>query len=366
MANNRIKATINPYLYIAKAWGLPADGIGKKKDSTTRINIKPEIKKSLRIMDMQNHITRFKWYNLPPGITGNMIEQMLYYRGQVCLFYFEPQKKFFVLPYVLDGNIDVYGRYEGISPLPYNGSTEDKNAKPWIPGYTLKPQYDVVTEPLQWKDLVKSAVIIYDETHQLPQTIEPRYTLAEPYIDSMANCIPLMNTALFNNTGITGLKIGSTDEQVNVQIANDQVNEAALTGLKFLPIVGNLEFQEISGTSPGRAEEFLLSMQALDNIRLKTLGLENGGIFQKKAQELQAEAAINGGKSESVLEDALYQRQHACTIFNSLWDSSVWVEINEVASGGDMNMDGLIGGDSYDGEYETEDNSGEETEEDNG
>ena len=77
-------------------------------------------------------------------------------------------------------------------------------------------------------------------------------------------------------------------------------------------------------------------------------------------------AAINEGKSESVLEDALYQRQQACTIFNSLWDSSVWVEINEVASGGDMNMDGLIGGDSYDGEYETENNPGEETEEDNG
>ena len=52
---------------------------------------------------------------------GQLLERILYYRGQGAFFYMESLEKFFFLPFALDGEIDVYGRYTGITPLPFNG-----------------------------------------------------------------------------------------------------------------------------------------------------------------------------------------------------------------------------------------------------
>ena len=43
----------------------------------------------------------------------------------------------------------------------------------------------------------------------------------------------------------------------------------------------------------GKIEEYMLAMQSLDNLRLSGYGIDNGGLFEKKAHELQTEADIN-------------------------------------------------------------------------
>ena len=50
-------------------------------------NIKSNVKKQLRIVDEQNAINRFTWYNLPEGLNGRLIERILYYKGQGMLFW---------------------------------------------------------------------------------------------------------------------------------------------------------------------------------------------------------------------------------------------------------------------------------------
>lgn len=49
------------------------------------INLKSDIKRQLRILDEQNAVNRFTWYNLPPELDGNLIERILFYRGQGAL-----------------------------------------------------------------------------------------------------------------------------------------------------------------------------------------------------------------------------------------------------------------------------------------
>ena len=80
-------------------------------------DFKGEIKKNLRVLDEQNAIHRYVWYDLPPGLDGELIERMLYLRGQLAFFYLEPLNRFYCLPYALAGDIDVYGRYLKITPL---------------------------------------------------------------------------------------------------------------------------------------------------------------------------------------------------------------------------------------------------------
>ena len=44
---------------------------------------------NMRIIDEQDAVNRYKWINLPKGLNGQMIERILYYRGQGIMFTLE-------------------------------------------------------------------------------------------------------------------------------------------------------------------------------------------------------------------------------------------------------------------------------------
>ena len=68
----------------------------------------------------------------------------------------------------------------------------------------------------------------------------------------------------------------------------------------------------------GKLQDYFLAMQSIDNLRLSGYGIDNGGLFEKKAHELQSEADINGGPVGLVLQDGLSIRQNFCNIVNSI------------------------------------------------
>lgn len=303
-------------------------------------------RKLLRIIDEQDAINRFTWYNLPNGLSSQLIERILYYRGQGMFFYMADAEKFFFLPYALDGTIDVYGRYMEVTPLPFNGTANNgddtKKAKPWITGLKRKCVYDIVLDELKIDDLLNSCVILKDYSPQQSQTNISRQILNDPLLDVMADCIPFLHTALLNSTGVMGMRVSSEDDQSNVEAASRSINRAALSGRKYVPITGSIAFQELTGGDVAKSEEFLLTMQALDNYRLSLYGLENGGLFQKKSHMLEAEQNMNAGKASLVMQDSLTIRQNFCDVVNSIWGLGIWCEISESALGIDRDMDGEI------------------------
>lgn len=310
--------------------------------------LKSLIRTNIELLDEQAAINRFTWYNLPPGLTGQLLERVLYYKGQGALIFIEELKKFYFLPFALDGTIDVYGRFLGIRPLPFNGASQDipegqKHLKAWLNSQVKTPVYDIILpEELKYEDLTKSAVILKDYSESISQTIVPRAELHRGIIDIESDCIPFMRTALLNATGVNGMRVGGEDEQSNVQAASDGVYSAALSGKKWIPMVGQVDFQDLGASNVGRAEEFLLAMQSLDNFRLGLFGLDNGGLFQKKAHMLQDEQNMNGGTTGLIMQDGLTNRQRFCNIVNSIWGLGVWVDISENVNGLDLNMDGQV------------------------
>ena len=84
-------------------------------------------------------------------------------------------------------------------------------------------------------------------------------------------------------------------------------------------------------------------MESVDNFRLGIHGLENDGLFQKKAHMLQAEQQANTGSTGLVMNDKLWQRQNFCNIVNSLWGIGCWVEPSENVTGNDMDLNGVVG-----------------------
>ena len=59
----------------------PKTGLPTKLDSEDKCLLKENIRKTLRVLDEQNAINRYKWYNLPSSLDGQLLERILYYKG---------------------------------------------------------------------------------------------------------------------------------------------------------------------------------------------------------------------------------------------------------------------------------------------
>lgn len=296
---------------------------------------KASIKRALRILDEQNAIKRFKWHNLPSGLTGNLVERMLYFRGQLCFFLMEDNLAFYMLPYAPVESWDVYGRPQYIRPLIFKGPNqiEGENGKgvgkPFIADFKRKVLYDFSGN--QDDDMRECCVVLKDYTAQINDTLIPRSELMESTLDLMSECFPLARTQLIANSGVKGMRVDSQDSKDEVVQASNAIYESALRGQAYVPILGMTEFQEFGGTAL-KVEDYLIDMQALDNFRLSLHGLSSGGLFQKKSHMLEGEEEMNENRAKSTLEDALENRERFCDLVNDLWGLGISVELDPSAS----------------------------------
>lgn len=303
------------------------------------------LRKAFRVIDEQDAVNRYVWHNLPHGLTSQMMERILYYRGQAIFFYIPELDQFYFLPYTKSGSIDVYGRYMTVTPLKFGSGVVEKDGKerPWIEGLLRDPAYDIVPTA-KWtpKAMDMNCVIVSDYTPQLSQKIISRSELQDPLINLMSEIVPYSRTALLNSTGVNGVRVPDEDSKDNVDAANSLVRNAALAGKRYIPITSTLEFQDLANGPTLASEEFLINLQALDNLRLSHLGLSNGGLFQKKSHMLEAEQQMNMGRATLVLQDGLTNRQTACDIINSIFGLGIWCELSETVIGADQNLDGQL------------------------
>lgn len=317
-------------------------------------NLVRSIKGIVSVIDRQDAVNRYEWYNLPKGITSELIERVLYFKGSAIFFYMAENNSFYFLPYALDGDIDIYGRYLEVTPLPFAGpsATTDNsgNARPWIKGYTKKVIYEVPIDYIP--DINKSCVILRDYINGIDQNNQPRFKLNEGLVNLESQMLPFLRTALLGLTGISGLRVPTEGEQSNVKAAVQSIKEAALSGCRWIPVVGGLEFQNFDNPNIGDANQFLLSMQAIDNLRLSALGLKNGGLFEKQGTILQSESDMANSNTDLILQDGLSIRQDFCNIVNKVFNLHIWCEAKE-------QQDELLMGDNPDNNsrFENENNN---------
>ena len=309
---------------------------------------KNAFRRMLRIIDEQDAINRYKWYNLPLDISSQMLERMLYFKGQLCFFYFEELDRFCILPFALDGTIDLYGRFNRVHPIPFATGTTQDGEKVEARQLSLlsTKKLIVVKEPkdieeLTIEDFKNSCVILYDYTPQLNiNNIIPRQVLNDALLDTEAEIIPYMQTALLAGTGIKGIRVNDALAAGEANKASKQIRYSALSRKLYVAMTSSVEMQDLAEGSPLKTEEFLLALQGLDNLRKSTLGIDNGGLFQKKAHELEAEHKGNESSVQTIYQDGLTQRQLFCNIVNSIWGTDIWCMPAEAVLGIDDNMDG--------------------------
>ena len=323
MANK--KGPVLPNLEMLYQMGInPKTGLPLKFGGK-RCTTKEDIKKLIRKQDLQLAANKFVWYNLPAGITSQELEKYLYYYGQLCFWYMPELKRFFFSKYALDGGLDFYGRYLQIHPIPIcSGGSDEKYVSAQekvLSEIKLNCVYDVkLPDELTIDDFNKSAVLLHDYTKQLPQMEIPTQVLNDPIIDLEAECMPFLRTALLNATGVTGVRVPDADAEQSVMEAAKGVIDAAISAEPYVPMTSAVEFQELTNTTAGKAAEFLQSMQAIDNFRVQTHGLPNGGLFEKTQyiNDAQTELNLGGADTSLTLMDGLSIRQEFCNRVNAI------------------------------------------------
>ena len=329
---------------------LIAAGIDPKTGLPLKIadaDMKSEIKKLLRILDEQEFCNRYVWKNIPANISSQELERMLYYKGQLIMFFAKDvgDGEFFITPYSLDGGIDFYGRYRTVKPVPMSSGTDENDNKQksasdaaLLTGMKFEIAYTPVNNPSQ-NDVEGKAVILRDYTNQLPQTLLPRQGIQEAIIDVESECIPYAQTNMLASCGTKAVRVNNADQSQEVEKAAKSIKKHALNGITMTPIVGDLEMQELNDKSPTKSEEFMLVMQAVDNLRRRFLGINTGGVFEKKAHTLQSEQSMNETAAALPLADGLAWRKKFCMIANSIWGIGIDVDIAEELKQKETNED---------------------------
>ena len=358
MGKKGIPIMIDPAPYV-KAAVDPKTGGRLLPPSTTlgeTSPIKEAFRLALRIRDEQDAVMRYTWYNLPDGIDGELIERMLYYRGQLAFAYVKEVGRFMMLPYTLSGGkdnasaLDEYARYDTIKLVSFSGTdnvkerpNEDAKRRSLctiLSSLQFNVRYEVIPYALEIKDIEESAVILKDYTSQLSEVNIPRREIQDPILDAEAACFAYSNTAMINSTGVVGMRVSTEDEKSDVSEMNKSMERAALTGQKAIPIVSPIEFQELTSGKVGTADEFMVMAQAIDNFRLSLYGLENGGLYQKKTYVNDSQTQMNDSNPSGVYHNGLMIRQKFCDIVNSIWGLGIACEASEFDSGVDLNGDG--------------------------
>ena len=312
-------------------------------------NLKAKMMNLLSVKDLQTAIHRYKWYNLPSGLTSEDLERMLYYKHKVNIFYSRINEKMYILPFALSGDIDCYGKYCGITPVCL-GSTEDGKSKPFIEGLVLKPIYDY--NDIDETSFEEGAVILMDYTPLgvSAQSATPRAFLQQGIIEAEAEALPFARTNLIANSGVKGMRVPDDDAQADVEQASKSVTRAALTGKPWIPIRGMQEFQDLTSNGKMATNDYTAYMQTLDNIRLSAYGLSTNGVQTKSAHMLETEQDRNANNDAFVYQDGLSLRQHFCNLVNSIWGLGIWCEPAQTMTGVDTEGDG----DLYDETEQTE------------
>lgn len=288
------------------------------------------------IMREQNKIEtieRYMWVNVPFGLTQDIIERILFYRGKGIFYFNDKVDKFQFLPFALNGVIDEYGRYTACNTLPFTGTDSEEKGKKkknqTLVYQNLDIVYDLPYDKETFKNINKHktvGIILNDSSLSVSQQPVIRFNYVKPVLHMLATLMQIINTAMFGNADHNLLQIENESEldSMNTQIA--AINQDILNGKRFTPIVGKLPITPLKTTNSADLEGLFNTFNSLTNFLKSITGVANPGVFDKKAHLLQDEQALNGSNADDIYYNGLRVRQEFCLMVQAYYQYPIWCE----------------------------------------
>ena len=292
------------------------------------------------IMREQNMIEtyeRYMWTNVPFGLTQDLIERILFFRGKGIFYFNDKVGKFQFLPFALNGIIDEYGRFTACNTLPFTGTDEvpkNKNrqmVKKLVSAIyeNLPIVYDLPYDEESFKILRSGkpvGIILNDNSLAVSQQPIIRNNYVKPVLHMMATLMQIINTAMYGSADHNVIQIENESEyaSINQQIA--AINSDILRGKRFTPIIGKLPITPIKTSNTANLEGLFGTFNSLTNFLKSITGVANAGVFDKKAHLLQEEQKLNGSNSDDIYYNGLRLRQEFCLMVQAYYGYPIWCE----------------------------------------
>ena len=304
-----------------------------------------KIGESFANIDYQQFLTRFKWNNLPQGLDSELIERILYYSGSAMFFYIKELDKFYFLPYGMSGEgtetgIDFYGRFNRIKPYSFNGSTDGDGEKKADGKKSRADLYlstqirdniidipFVETEEQARKIFEEGAVICWDKSPGLAYYTTSRNRDARSYIKYMVKVLIQTKSALINSSGFNMFAAEGEQDNDIMQLQIDQINKDREEGQLAAVVskaLGGIE--NLQSNSPAAMQDFWASLQSVDNLRLKSMGIRNDGMQQKSQYQNIQEQTMDVNDALQVYWNSFIERIKFSAIVNSIWGLDIYPE----------------------------------------
>lgn len=292
------------------------------------------------IMKEQNMIEtleRYMWTNIPFGLTQDLIERLLFFRGKGIFYFNDKVGKFQFLPFALNDTIDEYGRYTRCNTLPFTGvdevkkkNTESGKGKLLRAVYEdLEIVYDIPYNR-EMLDKIKSGnpvgIILNDSSLAISQQPIIRSNYVKPVLHLMATLIQIINSAMFGAADASLLQIDNESEYESIKQQISAINQAILRGERFIPIQGKMPITPIKTSNTTDLEGLFGTFNSLSNFLKSITGIANAGVFDKKAHLLQEEQKLNGSNSDDVYYNGLRLRQEFCLMVQAYYNYPIWCE----------------------------------------
>lgn len=296
------------------------------------------------IMREQNFvetIERYMWVNVPFGLTQDIIERILFFRGKGIFYFNENVGKFQFLPFALNGAIDEYGRYTACNTLPFTGTDEEesknKNSKKKVSVVyeNLDIVYDFPYDDDMF-DMINSGksvgIILNDNSLSISQQPIIRSNFVKPILHMMATLIQIINAAMFGAADANLLSIENEGELSSIKQQISAINNQILKGERFIPISGKFLITPLKTSNTTDLEGLFGTFNSLSNLLKSITGVANAGVFDKKAHLLQEEQKLNGSNSDDVYYNGLRMRQEFCLMIQAYYNYPIWCESKRAMS----------------------------------
>lgn len=325
-----------------KALGIPVKG---KRKGYSKDPIFDRIGESFKNMDYQQYLTRFKWNNLPEGLDSELFERIMYFSGSAMFFYIKELDKFYFLPYGMSGDgvqtgIDFYGRFNKIKPYSFNGSTDGSgerksDGKMSKADIYLSTQIRdnitdipmVASEEEARKIYEDGAVICWDYTPGLAYWNNSRNRISQSYVKYMVKVLIQTKSALINSSGFNLFAADGEQDNDIMQMQIDAINQDREEGqlaAVVSKLLGNIE--NLQSNAPAAMQDFWASLQSVDNLRLKSMGIRNDGLQQKSQYQNIQEQSMDINDSLQVYWNSFMERVKFAAIVNSIWGLDIYPE----------------------------------------
>ena len=288
----------------------------------------------MREQNMVETLERYMWTNVPFGLTQDLIERLLFFRGKGILYFNDKVDKFQFLPFALNGNIDEYGRFMKCNTLPFTGMDEvPKNGKAKKLQPVVYEDLEIVYDIPYNEEMVKNArkrktvgIVLNDNSLAISQQPIIRSNYVRPVLHMMATLMQIINTAMYGNADHNLIQVQNESELESINQQINAINFDILKGRRFTPVVGELPITPIKTSNTANLEGLFGTFNSLTNFLKSITGVANAGVFDKKAHLLQEEQRLNGSNSDDIYYNGLRLRQEFCIMVQAYYGYPVWCE----------------------------------------